>query len=136
VPTLKRVNVLVVDDAPQVRSRFVSMLRALPGVDRVVEACGVKDALPALAVYTPGVVILDVNLRDGSGLAFAPEVRRECPSAVLLVVSNEATEPYRRRSLEGGAHAFFDKSREFDALVREVARAADPARGRDPRGES
>ncbi len=136
MPTLKGVNVLVVDDAAQVRSRFVSMLRALPGVDRVVEACGVKDALPALAAYAPGVVILDVNLRDGSGLAFAPEVRRECPAALLLVVSNEATEPYRRRSLGAGAAAFFDKSRDFDAVIDAVARAADPARASDPRADS
>jgi DNA-binding NarL/FixJ family response regulator len=118
------VDVLVVDDTPHVRLRFVSMLRSLPGVDRILEASGVKEARSALAACTPGAVILDVNLPDGSGLAFAPEVKRACPRALLLIVSNEATEPYHRRSLEAGANAFFDKARDFDAMVRRVAQAA------------
>lgn len=124
----------MIDDAPLVRSRFVAMLRGVPGVARVVEASGVKEAVPALEAYRPGIVILDVNMPGGSGIAFVPRVKRDCPDALLVLVSNEANEPYRKRSTDAGADVLLDKSRDFDAVVRLVAAAVARAPTADRHG--
>jgi DNA-binding NarL/FixJ family response regulator len=118
------VNVLVVDDTASVRERFVSMLAALPGVDSVIEAASASAALDALRDWQPDVVLLDLHLPDCRGLSLAARVKRARPAALLLVVTNHGTPQHRRRLLALGADALFDKSREFDEVVRLVAEAA------------
>jgi two-component system response regulator EvgA len=133
---LASVKVLVVDDAPQIRARFVAMLEAIPGVDEVLEAEGVADTLAALRAHTPGVVVLDLHLRGASGLALVPEAKRDCPGAVVVVITNQSSEQHRRRCLDAGADAFLDKSRDFEALASIVAAAciaAGPAGAPEPR---
>jgi two-component system KDP operon response regulator KdpE len=117
------VKVLVVDDAYHVRARFVAMLAAVTGVERVLEAGSAADALVALRAHAPKAVVLDLDMPDQGGLAFAPCVKRECPGALLIVVTNDSTDQHRRQCLALGADGFFDKSDEFDAVVRMVARA-------------
>jgi DNA-binding NarL/FixJ family response regulator len=111
------VNVLVVDDAPGVRARLVAMLACITGVRRVVEAASATEALQALRTHAPHVVVLDVRMPDSGGLALATRVKQECPDALLVVLTNESTDQHRRRCLGLGADSFFDKSREFDAVI-------------------
>jgi DNA-binding NarL/FixJ family response regulator len=122
------VKVLIVDDAPQIRSRFVALLSAIPGVRKVLQAEAADDAIATLTAHAPGVVVLDVHLRAGSGLALVPEVRRLCPGSVVVVVTNHATEQHRLRCMAAGVDAFLDKSREFDAVSGIVASAVATAR--------
>jgi DNA-binding NarL/FixJ family response regulator len=121
------VKVLVVDDARHVRARLVAMLGAIPGLERVVEAGSAAEAVVALRVHAPDIVVLDLHMPDRSGLAFAPCIKRECPGALLIVLTNDPTDQHRRQCFAVGADAFFDKSREFEAVVRMVARSV--ARG-------
>jgi DNA-binding NarL/FixJ family response regulator len=119
---LPGVKVLVVDDARLVRARIAGMLAAVRGVERVLEAGNAADALLALRAHAPNVVVLDLHMPDESGLAFAPCIRRECPGALLIVLTNDSTDQHRRQCLALGADAFFDKSDEFEAVARMVAR--------------
>jgi DNA-binding NarL/FixJ family response regulator len=116
------VNILVIDDAPHVRARLVAMLAAVPGVERIFEAGSAEDALAALRAHAPQVVVLDLHIADTSGLAFAPCIKRVCPGAVLIVLTNDSTDQHRRRCFAVGADAFFDKSGEFDAVFKMVSR--------------
>jgi DNA-binding NarL/FixJ family response regulator len=115
------VKVLVVDDARLIRARMVTLLAAIPGVQEVLEAESTADALAALRAHSPRVVVLDLHLGASSGLALVPSVKRECPGAVVIVVTNQWSEQHRRRCLADGADAFLDKSLEFDALASVVA---------------
>jgi len=100
------------------------MFAAVPGVEAVFEAVDVRDALSALQTHAPDVVVLDLHMPGENGLAFAPRVKLERPQALLFVVTNDATDAHRRSCLAAGADAFFDKSRDFDAVVRVVSEAA------------
>ena len=100
------------------------MFAAVPGVEAVFEAIDARDALRALQAHAPDVVVLDLHMPGENGMAFAPRVKRERPQALLFVVTNEATDAHRRSCLAAGADAFFDKSRDFDAVVRVVSEAA------------
>ena len=113
----------MVDDGTRVRARIVAMLAAIPGVVAVFEAASVAEAVAVLAAHAPDVVVLDLHLRGESGLLLAPRVKQERPGALLLVLTNQSSEQHRRQCLALGADCFFDKSRDFDALVRTVADA-------------
>ncbi|MGH7440700.1 MAG: response regulator transcription factor [Polyangiaceae bacterium] len=119
-PYREGVKVLVVDDARPVRLRFAALFTSVAGVDEVIEAATTDEALDALQVHAPDIVVLDLNLSGGGGPAFVSRVRRDRPVSLLVVVTNQVTEQHRRQLLALGADAFFDKSRDFDGVVRLV----------------
>jgi CheY-like chemotaxis protein len=131
-PYREDVKVLVVDDARAVRTRFAALFGGIAGVDSVVEAATTEEALEALRAHAPEIVVLDLNLSGGGGPAFVARVRRDHRVSLLVVVTNQVTEQHRRQLLALGADAFFDKSRDFEAVVGMVgsysARTAGPTR--------
>jgi DNA-binding NarL/FixJ family response regulator len=117
---------LVVEDAAAVRARFAAMLAELAGVARVIEADGIEEAREALRSSAPDVVILDLHLQGRSGMALVPVVKRERPGALLIVVTSQPNERYRRQSVALGADHFFDKSGELDEMLRTVEETVRP----------
>jgi len=118
------VDVLVVDDSAPVRARIAAICADVPRVDRVFEARSIADALSILDQNRPRVVVLDLHLGEESGLSLLR--RLQGSNLVVIVLTNDASEVHRRSCVALGAHYFFDKSTEFDALplvlAREVAR--------------
>ena len=78
-------RVLVVDDHPSFR-RLVSRLLVDAGFAVVGEAADAAGALREAARLRPDIVLLDIVLPDGSGLALARELalRGEAPRVVLI----------------------------------------------------
>jgi DNA-binding NarL/FixJ family response regulator len=122
------VNVLVLDDAIAIRSRLAAMFEELPGVRKVVQAGNLAEASVALRTYAPAVVIIDLRLRGESGITFIPQVQRERPGALVIVLTNEPSERHRSECHALGVDHFFDKSRHFDDVLRLVAAATAPTR--------
>ena len=121
-------KVLVVDDVASVRERLVAMLAEVAGVTAVFEADGTRAAVEALRARTPDVIVLDLHLRGESGLRLAGLAKRERPGALLIVMTNQPTAPVRRECEALGVDFFFDKSNDFEDVVRLVGDAVGPTR--------
>ncbi len=63
------------------------------------------------------LAILDLFLREGSGLGVLSNCRARATYQKVVVLTNYATPEIRKRSAELGADAVFDKSSELDALL-------------------
>ena len=63
------------------------------------------------------LAIVDLFLKQGSGLGVLEACRARPPEQRVVVLSNYATADMRKRCLQLGANAVFDKSNEIDALV-------------------
>ncbi len=63
------------------------------------------------------LAILDLFLREGSGLGVLSNCRVRAPHQKVVVLTNYATPEIRQRSAELGADAVFDKSSELEALL-------------------
>jgi DNA-binding NarL/FixJ family response regulator len=70
----------------------------------------------AFAANPPDVVLLDIQLLNGSGLEVLRAVSAEHPSVKVVVFTNFAEDVYRKRCLEAGAYAFYDKKSDLPAL--------------------
>jgi DNA-binding NarL/FixJ family response regulator len=63
------------------------------------------------------VVLLDLSLdHGGSGFEVLSAIRAQDPAIAFYVLSNFASEPYRRHAERLGALAFFDKSTDLERL--------------------
>jgi CheY-like chemotaxis protein len=123
---IHQVKVLVVDDVARVRARLAAMLVEVPGVTAVFEADGIAAAVRALHVWGPDIVVLDLHLREESGLTLAVRVKRERPDVILVMMTNQPTALVRRRCEALGVEHFFDKSKDFEDVLRIVAEAVGP----------
>jgi DNA-binding response OmpR family regulator len=128
---------LVEDDEPT--ATFLADNLAADGFD-VTVAPGVAEGWRALEVRRLEVVLLDLALADGSGLALLDRVRaahgaasRVDPALPVIVVSGRVSELDRVRGFERGADDYVPKPfsyRELLARIRAVLRRADIRSGR------
>lgn len=64
----------------------------------------------ALATQTPDVLLLDLNLPDGSGIDFCQEVRLKYPDIKLLVLTTHDEYSIAKRVLDNGASGYILKN--------------------------
>jgi DNA-binding NarL/FixJ family response regulator len=114
--------VFIVDDSPVVRNRLVHLLEDVPQVEVVGEADIAFEAINSIRRLRPQVVVLDISMPGGSGMYVLETLNKERPRPIVIMLTNFATDQYRRKCQQLGADYFFDKSREFHR-VREVLHA-------------
>jgi DNA-binding NarL/FixJ family response regulator len=124
--SLAGVKVLIVDDSAPVRKRLAELMAEAVAIEAIAEAESAAAALEALPRIRPDVVILDLQMPEGSGLDVLRHIRRAGPSPLVVVLTNHTEDHYRRASLDSGADFFFDKSRELHRVL-EVLSALRPA---------
>jgi len=116
--------VLVVDDEPQILRGLRVVLRS---AGYQVDVASTKsEALDAIAVRAPDVMVLDLILPDGSGVEVCEQVRSwsKLPIIVLSAVGDERE---KVRALNAGADDYMTKpfgSDELEARLRALLRRA------------
>jgi DNA-binding NarL/FixJ family response regulator len=113
-------RVLLIEDSPLIRERLAESL-ATPGrVEIIGQADSEQAAIGLLAAAPWDVMVLDLQLRHGTGLGVLRALTSRRPAnAKVIVLTNYAFPQYRAKSLALGADFFFDKAREYHR-VREV----------------
>jgi DNA-binding NarL/FixJ family response regulator len=104
-----------------VRERLIETVCEIPHARVVGQAEEVSDALEGVRTVQPRVLIVDIQLRGGSGIRLLKQMRAAGVHRpeLVIVVTNYPTDDYRKASHECGADHFFDKASEFDK-VRDV----------------
>jgi two-component system OmpR family response regulator len=109
----------IVEDSPTIRDNLIATLTELALVEPVgmaeTESVG-KAWLSANSDYWD-LAIVDLYLKEGSGLNILEALKFRQPQQKMVVLSNHATADIRWRCAQLGADAVFDKSMEIDALV-------------------
>jgi DNA-binding response OmpR family regulator len=132
-PSKRALRVFIADDSEPIADMLTELLTD-PGR---VEVVGVGDteatAIESIRMMKPDVVVLDLQLKSGSGANVIRAVRADSGlGGVRLVVTSNHTSPQMRAGcLELGADAYFDKVKEIGALADRIralaAEAADAA---------
>jgi DNA-binding NarL/FixJ family response regulator len=117
----KTLRVVLVEDSPIIRARLTETLSEIPNLEIVGQAESESDALSLLGSGGWDAVVLDLQLRQGTGLGVLRRLKQSGrPShSKVIVFTNYAFSQYRDRSMSFGADFFFDKAREFNR-VRDV----------------
>ena len=114
-----RLNTYIVEDNPTIRENLISTLEELAGVKTVGTSDNENDSKSWLVDNLPAwdLAIVDLFLKQGSGLGVLAACRDRKPMQKIVVLSNYATADIRQRCAQLGVDAVFDKSNEIDALV-------------------
>jgi len=109
----------IVEDNATIRENLIGTLEELASIEALGWAETENEAKGWLAQHDGqwDLAIVDLFLKQGSGLGVLEACRGRMAGQRVVVLSNYATADMRKRCLQLGADAVFDKSNEIDALV-------------------
>ena len=114
-----KLRTYIVEDNATIRENLIGTLEELASVQAMGFAETEDDGKEWLSAHTEewDLAIVDLFLRQGSGLGVLGACRTRRPGQEMVVLSNYATPDVRMRCAQLGVDAVFDKSNEIDALV-------------------
>ena len=117
-------KIFLVEDSHLVLARLEAMLASIPDTRVCGTATHAERAIRAILDEQPDLVLCDLRLATGSGFDVLRAVHAAAPEIDVYMLSNFASEPYRRLAAELGARDFFDKSSEIERVRDLVAERA------------
>lgn len=126
------ITILIVDDHPMVREGLRSML-AGESVRVVGEAGTGAEAVRAVSMLAPDLVLLDLELPDLDGIAVLRELKESAPRVPVLVVTMHDDPRLVRRAVGAGAAGYILKGAGRRELLAAVAAVRDGDSVLDPR---
>jgi two-component system response regulator NreC len=118
------ITIVLVDDHEVVRAGLRMLLDAEPGFAVVSEAGDVALTERRVAAHRPRVLILDINLREGSSLPAIPRLRAASPQTSIVVLTMQNDAELAREALRAGATGFVLKESAKEELIQAVRLAA------------
>lgn len=116
-------TVMMVENCSVMQRVWHDMLAGIANLTLIGIYGGAAAAIVGLRRMPPDIVLLDIQLDDGSGIDVLRVLAAEQPAARVIVVTTENDALYRRYYLNAGAHAFYGKN-EIGAIHHTLARLA------------
>jgi DNA-binding NarL/FixJ family response regulator len=118
------ITVVIVDDHEVVRRGIAEVVDRAGGMRVVAEASSVAEAVQRAELLRPHVVLVDLQLPDGTGIDLLHALRRTLPATRSIVLTSFDDEDAMDAALEAGAVAYLLKSargQEISGAIRAVA---------------
>lgn len=117
----REMQILLVEDFPALRMRLAELLTH-PGVMRVAAIADTEaDACELITAGEFDALVVDVELRQGSGIGVLRGARARWtrpPLPLIIVLTNHTLPAVEQRCRAAGADHFLDKLRQFDQVYR------------------
>jgi DNA-binding NarL/FixJ family response regulator len=112
-------RVLLIEDSALIRRSIVEAIDASGMLHVAAFADTSDEAIALLTGESFDAVIIDLQLKHGSGVPVLAYLQREglIDRTFAAVLTNHALPAYRERCLQYGVRHFFDKSFEFDRVI-------------------
>jgi two-component system, NarL family, response regulator NreC len=123
-PDETTIRIVVADDHSVVRRGLRQVLEAEGGFEVVAEAGDISDARRYVRGHQPDVLVLDINMPEGSSLDAVPDIRAESPGTNIVVLTMQNEPAYARQALSAGAVGYVLKDAADAELVEAVRRAS------------
>jgi len=117
------IRVVLVDDHSVVRAGLKAVLGATPDIIIVGEASNGREAVDVAARLKPDVVVMDLSMPGGDGVAATKDIVASGIGARVLVLSMHAEEDYLVPAMEAGASGYLVKTnadRELANAIRGI----------------
>ena len=114
-------RLIIVDDHPVVRQGLAELLSAREGLDVVGQAADADQALELVRHHAYDLALVDLSLGGLSGLELIKNLKTECPTLPVLVLSMHDEMFYAERALRAGARGYITK----EQAVEEIHSAID-----------
>ncbi|MGB2821731.1 MAG: response regulator transcription factor [Phycisphaerae bacterium] len=106
----RQIEILVVDDHPIMRAGLIQLIAQEGDLAICGEAEDARGALAAIEAHPPDLAVVDISLKESSGLDLIKDIRARWPKLPVLVLSMHDEAIYAERVLRAGARGYVTKS--------------------------
>lgn len=124
-PLAPKSRVFIVDDHPLVRQGLTNLINGQDNLIVCGEATDSAQAINGIGKVRPDVALIDISLKNQSGLELVKQLAAQFPRVVLVVLSMHDEALYAERALRAGARGYVMKhetSKSVVASIRHVLR--------------
>lgn len=118
------IRVAMCDDHDMVRNALAMVLDREPDIEIVAAVASGPELLDLVQHHEVDVAILDVRLKDESGVELAQRLRVDHPACKIVMLTSFESDSALVNSYEAGVSAFLFKTGNADELVSSVRSAA------------
>jgi DNA-binding NarL/FixJ family response regulator len=118
-----RQKVFLVDDHPLVREWLTNLLNQDADLCVCGEAETAPQAIAGIVQTGPDIAIIDIALKNSSGIDLIKDVKAACPAVAVLVLTMHEEFHYAERALRAGAQGYImkrDTARDVITAIRQV----------------
>lgn len=124
---MKSIQVLIVDDLPQVRQGLATVLElasraAKPKIDIVGEAQNGSEAIEQAQSLHPDVILMDLEMPVLDGYAATRSIKLINPSILVVALTIHSDPTSRQKAAQAGADAFVEKGAPLKELLQAIQR--------------
>lgn len=116
-------QIFLVDDHPLVREWLTNLINEQSDLTVCGEAESGPQAMQAMLALKPDVAIVDISLKDSSGIELVKDLKQTAPGIAVLVLSMHEEAHYAERALRAGARGYVMKretTRKVISAIRKV----------------
>ena len=121
---MPKIEVLIADDHPMVRSGLRNLLESSKEFVVVSEADNGEDALAKIETTRPHIAILDIDMPKLSGIDAAARIVQVFPRTKVVILTMHEDEAYMAKVIEIGAHGYLLKDADGNEIIRALKRVA------------
>ncbi|NQX25873.1 response regulator transcription factor [Microbacteriaceae bacterium VKM Ac-2854] len=118
------IRIILADDHPMVREGIRGMLAAYPDIEVVGQASSGPEALALVAALEPELVLMDLRMPGGDGVAATRSIASAHPATRVVVLTTYETDADILRAIEAGAAGYLLKDIAPEELARSIRAAA------------
>jgi DNA-binding NarL/FixJ family response regulator len=118
-----QLRVFVVESSPLIRERLEDRLASIEGVRSVGTRPAPTRRSMKSSTCTP-TRSCSTRLAQGTGFDVLRALHEQAPEIAVYMLSNFASEPYRRLAARLGVAGFFDKTTQFERVCETLAERA------------
>jgi DNA-binding NarL/FixJ family response regulator len=117
------IRVLLVDDHQMILDGLTAMLQSHSGrVEVVGQTTDAEDALRLARLHTPDVILLDVRMKNASGLDVCQQLVTSQPDSKVVLLTVYDDQQYLFQGLRAGASGYLTKQVSGSELVSHLER--------------
>lgn len=127
----EKIRVLLVDDHQMFREGLRELLSRWPDIEVVAEAGTANEAMRQMSAR-PNVVVLDIRLPDGDGIATCKRILAEHPHTHVVMLTMYKDEDYLFKALKAGAVGYVLKESNSNEIASAIRAASKGQSELDP----
>jgi len=114
---MKKVTVMLIDDHTLIRESWRALLNTVENIEIVAESGDGLLAIEMARITRPGIVLLDINMPQVSGMEVLKNIRKVSPLTRVIIVSMHSEPAFAKKMLRLGAKGYITKNSPVNELL-------------------